>query len=64
MAARACPTSGSDIAGFSPMMYMPRTLPAYAASMISTTVRPGLVSSFAPQSFSKRLFASGLSTRW
>ena len=43
-------TSGSDIAGFSPMMYMPRILPACTASMISTTVRPGLwVERRAPQ---------------
>ena len=41
-ASRAWSTSGSDIAGFSPMMYMPRILPSYAAFMISTTVRPGL----------------------
>ena len=39
---RACATSGSDIAGFSPMMYMPRIVPACTASMISTTVSPGL----------------------
>ena len=44
-AARACSTSGSDIAGFSPMMYMPRISPRCTASMISTTVNPRLSSS-------------------
>ena len=40
---RAWFASGSDIAGFSPMMYMPRTLPALIACITSTTVRPGLL---------------------
>ena len=39
-ASRAWPTSGSDIAGFSPMMYMPRISPWWTAFMISTTVSP------------------------
>ena len=53
-ASRAWSTSGSDIAGFSPMMYMPRISPFFAAFMISTTVRPGFGSSSRPQSRSKR----------
>ena len=36
---RACCASGSDIAGFSPITYMPRMTPSWTASMIST-VRP------------------------
>ena len=39
-ASRAWSWSGSDIAGFSPMMYMPVISPSWTASMISTTVRP------------------------
>src|SRR6202051_1186701 len=41
-ASRAWSASGSLIAGFSPMMYMPLTLPARMALMTSSTVRPGL----------------------
>jgi len=40
-------------------MYMPLIFPSWAASMISTTVRPGFLSSLRPQNFSKRAFASG-----
>ena len=43
-------TSGSDIAGFSPMMYIPLIVPRWIASMISTTVSPGSGSSASPQS--------------
>ncbi len=48
-AARACAASGSDIAGFSPMMTIPRIVPAWIASVISTTVRPGVAGSGAFQ---------------
>ncbi len=41
-APRAWFKSGSDIAGFSPMMYMPLISSACTASMISTTVLPRL----------------------
>ena len=54
---------GRDIAGFSPMMYMPRTLPALIACITSTTVRPGLSSSVPagrPQALSKRARAAAL----
>ena len=57
---RACATSGSDIAGFSPMMYMPRIFPACTASMISTTVSPGFGSSGPPHSASKSLARAGV----
>ena len=40
-ASRAWCRSGSDIAGFSPRMYMPRIRPSSEPRMISTTVRPG-----------------------
>ena len=39
-APRAWLRSGSDIAGFSPMMYMPLISSSWTASMISTTVLP------------------------
>ena len=42
---RAWSASGSLIAGFSPMMYMPLMVPASIALITSTTVRPGLSSS-------------------
>ena len=54
IASRAWSTSGSDIAGFSPMMYMPRISCFFAAVMISTTVRPGSGSSGIFQSVSNR----------
>jgi hypothetical protein len=63
-ASRAWFASGSDIAGFSPMMYMPRMSPASIAWMISTTVRPGFGSSVAPHSFSNFARRPSLSTRW
>ncbi|MCY1545783.1 hypothetical protein D9M68_817400 [compost metagenome] len=62
-ASRACSASGSDIAGFSPMMYMPRTSPRSIACMTSTTVRPGWRSSGMPHSASKLAIATGSSTR-
>ena len=58
-APRAWFKSGSDIAGFSPMMYMPLISPACTASMISTTVLPRLGSSFLPQAFSYLAIISG-----
>ena len=51
-APRAWFRSGSDIAGFSPMMYMPLISSLCTASMISTTVFPRFGSSFLPQAFS------------
>jgi hypothetical protein len=44
-ASRAWLASGSDMAGFSPMMYMPLDAAGVMACMTSTTVRPGLSSS-------------------
>ena len=41
-----------------------RSIWARWAFITSTTVRPGLVSSFVPQIFSNRWFASGVETRW
>ena len=64
---RAWFASGSDIAGFSPMMYMPRTVPALIAFITSTTVRPGRSSSVPaarPQALSKRARAAALETCW
>ena len=52
-ASRAWLRSGSDIAGFSPSMYMPRISPAWIAFMISTTVSPRFGSSVWPQNSSK-----------
>ena len=66
-ASRAWFASGSDIAGFSPMMYMPRTVPALIAFITSTTVRPGRSSSVPegnPQALSKRERAAALETCW
>ena len=51
-APRAWLRSGSDIAGFSPMMYMPLISSACTASMISTTVLPRLGSSVTPHAAS------------
>ena len=62
--ARACAVSGSDIAGFSPMMYIPLIFPACTASMISTTVRPFSASSARPHRSSKRARISSASTDW
>ncbi len=64
---RAWFASGSDIAGFSPMMYMPRTVPALMAFITSTTVRPGRSSSepaARPQALSKRERTAALETCW
>ena len=41
-ACSTCCVFGSDIMGFSPMMYMARTCPSNAAWVASTIVRPGL----------------------
>ena len=60
---RACCRSGSDIAGFSPSIYMPLISPAWIAFMISTTVRPRTGSSFWSQSFSNALAHVGLLDR-
>jgi hypothetical protein len=57
---RAWLRSGSDIAGFSPMMYMPLISSAWTASMISTTVLPRLGSSFTPQAASYFARISGV----
>ena len=51
-APRAWFKSGSDIAGFSPMMYMPLISSLWTASMISTTVLPRFGSSFTPHAAS------------
>ena len=61
--ARACARSGSDMAGFSPMTTMPLISPRFAASRISTTVRPGFGSSGTPHSFSKRARTASSATR-
>ncbi len=61
---RTCPALGSDSSGFSPMMYMALISPAAAASIISTTVRPGLADrEFDPQAWRKASAAWGSSTR-
>jgi hypothetical protein len=57
-------TFGSDMNGFSPIMYMPRTEPWSAADTISVTVRPGLPESGTPHAASKRSRTSSSSTRW
>jgi hypothetical protein len=51
------------MAGFSPRMYIPRIVPASAASMISVTVRPGTSDSVAPHARSKRWRTAGSATR-
>ena len=61
--ARAWAASGSDMAGFSPMIYMPCISPRLAASIISTTVNPAFLSNGIPHSFSNRSLASVLVTR-
>ena len=49
MASRACCTSGSDMAGFSPWMYIALITPSWIACMISTTVKPRFGASPGPQ---------------
>ena len=61
-ASRAWLRSGSDIAGFSPRMYMPLITPACTAFMISTTVRPRFGSSVVPQACSNWARISAFST--
>ena len=55
---------GSEMKGFSPMMYIPRISDLSAAAMISTTVRPGFGSSETPQASSKRARIAGSATDW
>ena len=62
-ASRACCTSGSDIAGFSPSMYMPLISPSWMACMISTTVSPRLGGSVVPQNSSYMLRMVGILDR-
>ena len=55
---------GSERNGFSPIMYIPRTLPWSAAPMISVTVSPRSRSSSRPHASSKRSRASSSVTSW
>ena len=67
--ARAWFRSGSLMAGFSPITYMPRILRgsssgACAWCRISTTVRPGSGSSGVFQKASNQVRTAGSATRW
>jgi len=54
---------GSDIAGFSPMMYMPRISLFLAACIDLDHGEAGFRVELHAHNFSKRAFASGVATR-
>jgi len=57
-------TLGSLRNGFSPIMYIPRMLPASASATISVTVRPAFGSSWASHARSNFSRVSSRTTRW